>query len=132
MTTEEFPGEIQAIRARIEPEWPDVIETGPGWFPLLERLDAQLAAIAPEYVVQQIKSKFGSLRFYARPSHDPYDYREDFQLAIREAETQSLETCEECGGPALTLTIRMWVWTLCDEHAREKRDAAEEGIVELS
>jgi hypothetical protein len=112
---------VRRIVARFGADWSQSIEVGPGWYPLLAELDERLTAIAPGYIVQQVKSKFGSLAFYAQPSENAYDYNEDFQTAIREAEWASTTRCEECGGPAQTYTIRMWVWTLCQRHAREKR-----------
>ncbi|GEC77091.1 hypothetical protein [Microbacterium maritypicum] len=120
--TERTPPEIQRIIARIEPGWPENIDVGPGWYPLLGRLDARLTAIAPGYVVQQIKSKFGALSFYARATEDVYDYNEEFSQAILAAEWESTTTCEECGAPARTYTIRMWVWALCELHACAKAD----------
>ncbi|MGM7669130.1 hypothetical protein [Microbacterium sp. A93] len=76
-----------------------------------------LTAIAPGYIVQQVKSKFGALSFYAQPFDDPSSFDEDFTDAIRAAEWESIETCEECGSPARQYVIQMWVSTLCAEHA---------------
>lgn len=114
---------IRRIIARIEPGWPESVDVSPGWYPLLDRLDIRLTAIAPGYVVQQVKSKFGALSFHARASEDVYDYNEEFSEAILAAEWESTTTCEECGVPARTYTIRMWVWALCERHARAKADA---------
>lgn len=116
----ESPAGIERIIARIAPEWPDTIEVAAGWYPLLVELDAQLAALAPDYIIYQVKAKFGSLSFYAQPSDDVYDYNQVFQETIRAAEWKSIETCEECGQPARQYTIRMWTWTLCAAHAAEK------------
>ena len=96
-----------------------------GWYPLLERLDVTLTELAPDYRVQQVKTKFGSLSFYASPSDDPYDYNDTFNDAIRAAEWASIEVCEDCGAPAKQYVIRMWVWTVCDEHAAERRAMSE-------
>jgi len=87
-----------------------------GWYPLLEALDRQLAAIAPAYVVQQVKTKFGSLSFYAQPSEDPSVYDEQFNDAIRAAEWKSIEACEDCGASGRQYVIRLWAWTLCPQH----------------
>ena len=59
--TEEYPPELQGLLKRIAPGWPELLEVGAGWYPLLTRLDATLSVIAPKYVVQQVKSKFGAL-----------------------------------------------------------------------
>lgn len=118
--TERSFREIRRIIARIEPGWPDTLDVGPGWYPLLARLDERLSVIAPRYVVQQVKTKFGALSFYARASEDVFDYNEEFRDAILSAEWESTTTCEECGAPARTYAISMWVWTLCEHHAQAK------------
>jgi len=123
--TEENRPELQRILARIAPGWPEVIEVNPGWFPLLEHLDEKLAQIAPDYVVLQCKSKFGSLSFYAQPSADPEVHIESFTETIRAAEWESTRLCELCGSPARQYTIHLWSWTLCSEHARLIADGAE-------
>lgn len=117
---DEYPTAIHRIIARIDPGWPETVEVGAGWYPLLDRLDRTLAELAPAYRVQQVKSKFGALTFYAQPSADVDDYNESFNDAIRAAEWESVETCEDCGAPAEQYVIGLWVWTLCAMHA-EKR-----------
>ena len=116
------PAELQCIVDRFAPGWPPILEVSVGWHRLLIELDQTLAAIAPDYMVKQIKSKFGALSFHAAPSEDPYDFNEAFQEAIRAAEWRSIETCEECGAPAKQYVIRMWVMTLCDQHFQEAID----------
>lgn len=122
---DEYPPSIRKIVERIDPGWPPTIDVNTGWFSLLERLDATLAELAPNYRVQQVKSKFGSLSFSASPSDDPYDYNEAFNEAIRAAEWASIEVCEVCGAPAKQYAIRMWVWTVCNKHADELRSKSE-------
>lgn len=115
--------DIRRIIARIPLEWGRSIDVGPGWFPLLDALDRHLAALAPGYVVHQCKSKYGTLRYYAQVSDDPAARVPGFDEAILEAELKSSEICEECGAPAERVVIRLWVWTLCTEHAELKRRA---------
>ena len=119
--TEEYPPELQRLLKRIAPGWPELLEVGPGWYPLLARLDAKLSVIAPTYLVQQVKSKFGALCFYADPSDDPSNFQEAFAGAIRAAEWESIVTCEVCGASARQHVIRMWVSALCEGHAAESR-----------
>ena len=59
---------LERILRRIPDGWGRWISCGPGWYPILARLDTQLAAIDPAYVVHQVKEKFGGLRYYAEPS----------------------------------------------------------------
>lgn len=119
--TEEHPAELQSIIKRIAPGWPELLEVGVGWYPLLAKLDRKLSHIAPHYVVQQVKSKYGALCFYADPSAEPASFDIAFTDAIRAAEWESTETCEECGAPARQYVIRMWISTLCARHAAEAR-----------
>ncbi|WP_136054659.1 hypothetical protein [Microbacterium sp. K24] len=117
--TEAYPPELRGLIKRIAPGWPELLEVGAGWYPLLSRLDATLSIIAPNYVVQQVKSKFGSLSFYADPSADPSQFDAVFAETIRAAEWESTERCEACGAPARQYVIKMWVSTLCVRHAQE-------------
>jgi len=123
MTDDELPAEVRAIIDRIAPGWPEVLEVSPGWYPLLGRLNERLVAIAPGYVVLQCKSKFGSLSFHAQPAADPSIYVDEFSDVIRDAEWESIETCEECGAPARQYVIRLWVTTLCPPHAKKATSA---------
>lgn len=120
--TDELPREMQDLVKRIAPGWPELLEVGVGWYPLLARLDAKLSVIAPSYVVQQVKSKFGALSFYADPTADPSTFDEAFTDAIRAAEWESTVTCEVCGSPARQYVINMWVSALCVVHAGEAND----------
>jgi len=94
------------------------IECGLGWEQIIADLSEKIENLILElpederddYYVQQIKSKFGGLRFYMS--------RETQQMskAIFEAEGQSFETCENCSKPAVCQPHCGWVVTLCDEH----------------
>lgn len=118
--TEGYPAKLELLVARFHPGVAAIIDVGPGWYPLLVDLNSRLAQIAPGYVVQQVKSKFGALVFHAGPSPEPYDYVDQFREAIEAAEWRSIGICEECGAPAAQYVIRLWVWTLCARHAGEK------------
>lgn len=126
MESNEYPAEMQRLVDRIAAAWPPILDVSPGWYPLLARLDTHLSAIAPGYVLQQCKSKFGSLSFYASPSDDPSEYNEEFNETIRAAEWESIETCEECGADGAQYVIHLWVSTLCPER-HESRIAAVDG-----
>lgn len=43
------------------------LQCGTGWYGLLIELDAKIASICPGYVIDQVKEKFGTLRFYISP-----------------------------------------------------------------
>jgi len=86
---------------------------GPGWGSLIERLWEYFKG--REVQVNQIKEKFGGLRFYVANATD-LDYME-----IDQAEKDSFATCEECGEPGKP-RINGWIKTLCDRHAREHEE----------
>ena len=68
------------------------------------------AALVPTVV--QVKEKFGTLRFYVIGATDAqYNY-------ISFAEAMSGRICETCGKPGKRLG-RGWIYTSCEEHARD-------------
>lgn len=127
MADADYPLEMRRLVDRVADGWPPFLDIGPGWYTLLARLDTQLSAISPEYVLHQCKSKFGALAFHAAASDDPFDYRDDFNAAIREAEWESVKTCEECGAAAAgQYVFNLWVSTLCAEHGQARAALAGE------
>lgn len=113
------------------------ISTGPGWWPIIEELcsaiethtnwtnkrrkellesnpyEAKIPNEVSQVVVDQIKEKFGGLRFY-------YHGGDDFiRGLVRMAESWASKSCEQCGAPGV---IRRggWIRTLCDAHARNR------------
>lgn len=119
---EPLPPRVQAITDRIAEGWGEIIDVGPGWFDLIADLDEQLARLSPGYVVEQCKTKYGSLRYYARPEDtDDIDTQMTFNDIIRAAEDQSTTICEECGSPGQRITLHGWIWTLCPEHTQQRR-----------
>lgn len=88
---------------------------GEGWHPILRELEEELNKIDPEFILQQVKEKFGGLRYYAYPhSPDPA-----FEGAIRTAEAKSERTCEVCGEPGLIKATHHWLKCLCETHRAE-------------
>lgn len=73
----EWAAGLEALLRRIPAGWGRTISCDAGWYPLLCRLDAAMAAVSPGYVVHQVKEKFGGLRFYfddhPRVVSDPAD-----------------------------------------------------------
>lgn len=99
-------------------EYPDVFQNngdGPGvedgWireilYPLCAKL--RELGIGPEFHVDQIKEKFGGLRFYASGETD-----EQYE-AICAAEKESYEVCELCGSREYVSSKGGWVKTYCE------------------
>lgn len=85
---------------------------GPGWAALVAEA---YAALPDGSTIQQVKEKFGGLRFYATP-----DVEE-----IEEIEARSETICEDCGAAGRTRntppgTMYGWLRTLCDACAVPK------------
>lgn len=89
-----------------------------GWFDLLYALSASIDKLITEpdktiYTVQQIKSKFSSLRFYMGNSTHAMD------SLIFQAEADSKYICEQCGQPGQQRGDKGWIYTACDQHIKE-------------
>lgn len=102
-----------------------------GWIPLVDDTIRALNEVAPGWTCQQIKEKFGGLRFYFAP---PEGAGEDLKLAceaiVQNAETIADRICQDCGEFAKLRKTRVnddgdpdpfsWWLTLCDRHAVER------------
>jgi hypothetical protein len=69
--------------------------------------------------LDQVKEKFGTLRFYSAWFSD------QFQGAVSFAESYSALVCEICGKPG-ELYRAGWLKTLCPEHTKERQKQQEE------
>ena len=77
---------------------------------MTERLERTLAV-----VVEQVKEKYGQLRFYCRAS-----LRID--ELIDTCEELSARVCEVCGMAGCLRADLPWIQTLCEEHYEQKKD----------
>ena len=95
---------------------------GDGWFHILDSamrlvqshidMERRRGKEIDQVVFEQVKEKFGSLRFYVNAATDEhYNY-------IRFAENLSAVTCEDCGAPGKTRG-RGWYYTACDKHTKD-------------
>lgn len=91
------------------------IETGDGWYKLIDDLCRDIYSYynnnggVPEYFyVEQIKEKYGSLRFYVTSA--PTEVHDMIQVA----EDKSYSICMHCGKPGRYRDDLSWVLTLCD------------------
>lgn len=93
-----------------------------GWYPIILDLDNKIGSIEPGYRVDQVKEKFGGLRFYYDQMSVNDDNRERVDKLVDAAEAKAYTTCEVCGVSDSTVTTSgpYWLKTLCTEH-REKR-----------
>lgn len=116
------------------------IDTGDGWYQLLYDMCKEIAEVLEtaekpvHIVVDQIKEKYGTLRFYyhfegEEPGIQAFDFiglgsmrimpeRDDVNQKISEIvqkyEDKSGEVCETCGCEGTERTDLRWIQTLCD------------------
>lgn len=97
----------------------NLAEVGAGWYPLLERLHAQLLDVVPDYTVGQVKEKFGGLQVHLQYG-DPFEFTDGDRARVNQAEAlveaaedESDRTCEYCGKPGESRPDG-WVKTMCD------------------
>ena len=93
-------------------------ECGDGWEPLIRRLCEQLEAIRMASglvsVADQVKEKYGTLRFYVHFGGEADKPWADIAWACADAAVRrSGSTCEECGKYG-TLRDTGWIYTRCD------------------
>ena len=81
---------LERILRRIPDGWGRWISHNAGWYQIVAILDERLAAIDPDYVVHQVKEKFGTLRYYCAPSGELSPAQRDtFEHITHEAERAS-------------------------------------------
>jgi hypothetical protein len=91
---------------------------GNGWVDLVVQLDKQITQLDPDYVIDQVKEKFGGLRYYISISEGvAQETREQIWNTIHEVEDKSVETCDLCGQPGKRLNVDGgYVATRCELH----------------
>ena len=113
--------DLRKIVDRIPASWGKYVSVGPGWYDIIIELDKNLAALDPAYTIQQVKEKFGGLRYYCEPSENLSGTGLDiFGDLVRQAESLSQITCDVCGGPGKLVNIRGWYSTRCDDDKDDK------------
>ena len=86
---------------------------------LIDRYPIAIPEPIPQVILDQVKEKFGTLRFY-------YTGGDDYiRGMVTMAESMSGVTCEECGKPG-TQTPGGWIKTVCVEHGGEDFDTPED------
>lgn len=109
-----FAPAVETILRRIPDGWGRWISHDAGWYAIVVGVDQRLSAIDREYVVHQVKEKFGTLRYYCAPSGEPSPAVFDaFKAITGEAERASAITCERCSEPGVLHETRYLVKTLC-------------------
>jgi hypothetical protein len=96
-------------------------DCGDGWYNILNQLMGNIqhhidwknrkGEVVPQVTLDQVKEKFGTLRFYYSGGDDAIDGM------VRMAESMSGVTCEECGSPGKRRG-KGWIYTACEAHTK--------------
>ncbi len=124
--------EYNDYQKRMEEKYPKMLSgnyggfaVGKGWWVILDMLMGQIqhhidwknreTIVVPQVVIEQIKEKFGGLRFYYQGG-DEY-----ISGMVTMAETWAGSICEDCGAIG-TRRSGGWIRTLCDRHEAEYQE----------
>lgn len=109
------------------PMMTSITNVGEGWHPLIKELEEKLNEIDPNFELQQVKEKFGGLRYYANTGVSSTVAALQFHELVSVAEGKSVLICEECGKPGETHPGTFgWLKTLCPDHQAERLAKDEE------
>jgi hypothetical protein len=131
--------QYEEFSKRIEENYPKMFAepyggfaVGAGWWPIIENLCANIQhhtdwwnknrearPVVEQVVVNQIKEKFGGLRFYYSGGDDT------IAGMVRMAESWANVACEECGAFGKRRSGG-WIRTLCDHHEEERQQRKKE------
>lgn len=110
------------------------ISTGDGWFNLIDSICSSLKNIENnnkgiKIIAEQVKQKFGTLRFYYRIDGSPERAIEGVNQINRIhgqvdgimmlAHFMSEKICEDCGNPA-TMQTRGYISNICDDCSNKR------------
>jgi hypothetical protein len=123
MTNEEFQKHLEETYPKMFARQYGGVAVGDGWLPIIQVLCSHIQThidwrnktkegSVTQVVVEQIKEKFGGLRFYYQGGDDYIDG------LVSMAESWAARTCETCGNLG-SRRSGGWVRTLCDEHEQE-------------
>ena len=111
-----YPPEIQAIIQKIDSRFPPHVWCDSGWFPLVISCHKALLEIDPDYKIQQIKEKFGLLRYYFT-TDNPDLYPKMLDVVMEHGRISST-TCEITGKEGAVMHVRdHWLKTIHPDHA---------------
>lgn len=121
---------VDKLLSRIPEGWGKYISCNPGWWYILEELETKLNYLDPDYKINQVKEKFGALRFYYQSSKGGV-VQDIMNDCVRAAERLSTSTCEMCGSSCVRTipekvkwdsTVKLrdggWYKTLCNTCAK--------------
>lgn len=114
---------VEKLREKFVAGYLNYISVDEGWYQIVVDCDAELTALDPGYRIQQIKEKFGGLRYYIllsdQANGDP-ELKGKIDAVITKYENLARQTCEATGRPGVMMrSIGGWYKTLNPEYAAE-------------
>lgn len=89
-------------------------DIGLGWIPTVADLIEEIEKIHTDWSLDQVKEKFGGLRFYySTGSTFPEDSLSKVELLVSAAENKCDTLCEVCGAPGKVRSSMLWLKCLC-------------------
>lgn len=126
--TEEHEKELQKIKLYND----FYFEVNDGWFKILKELGEKISDYCeinevPLPKLNQIKTKFGSLRFYYTDENND----ENIRKMVTNTEMISDSICEICGDKGKNMVDFRLVITVCDKHTKDNFLTMEEHKKEM-
>lgn len=106
----------EPIQKHVLPDDPYWCYVPDGWRDLVVELNEKLEEIKPDYVLHQVKEKFGGLRYYIDHVGLDDDTRDKLWDVISEYENKSFTVCDVSGKPGRPSVKRGYIRTRCEEH----------------
>lgn len=118
MTAEEFSKKTKDLGFCFMSKRPNdnasFLECDEGWYELIYNLCKDLKEAGFDGHVDQIKEKFGGLRFYISYGDNTTDeVAKKCDKLIMYYEDSSIKTCETCGQDGEEVNLKGWIKTLC-------------------
>ena len=113
--------ELEIFKDKVAYEFKD------GWTELVYELGKDITELCKSLncelpMIQQVKEKMGTLRFYYNCLNSPYPeiVEKSIRAFVNNAETKSASTCEVCGKYGqLRVSKRALYFTVCEEHKED-------------
>ena len=90
--------QVEELKKKIVPEYWKSIDVDEGWYQLVMDCDRDITLVDPNYEIYQVKEKFGTLRYYVKPSNqEDTETIKKIQEIVTRYEELSAVTCEATG-----------------------------------
>ena len=112
--------QIKNLTKKFAPGYYQSIDVDEGWYQIVLDCDKELSAIDSDYIILQVKQKFGGLRYYFQPSDtNNGELYVKMNAVVLAYEKIASITCEATGNPGVLMkSAGGWFKTLDPEYAK--------------